>query len=151
MLAIERKLNTLKTKLEKVNDFTSRALDNIILTDEAEVLSDFIRKQLSEGLKPNGEEISLFGYSKMWASERANAGLQTDFVDLKFSGRMYEGIEPVSVTNDVYFFDSDVPYTTDLIARYGEFLGLSEEDKDKLKELVREKIKPMFKNYLQNE
>ena len=138
MTLFEEKIKNLITKLQGFEEFVDVVID---ITME-EKFPDLVRSQLSEGINSQGNDIQI-GYSNMWAEERFKRGLQTDFVDLNFSGRFYKSLETIEV-GDEYFLDSNVPYASDIFDRYPNILGLTNENKSIIINTLRKEIIKSF-------
>ena len=83
------------------------------------------RVQLSKGEKADGSQIG--EYSAGWAAVRKAKGLQTGFVDLRFSGKLWDGIGFKTITEQFAEINSsEFEKVTKMTNKYGEFLGLSE-------------------------
>ena len=93
----------------------------IIKKWEKEIL-DLIREQLQQGIKPDGSRIGIYK-SKWYANMKGH-----DYVDLFLTGDFYYGLWldcdafPVVVM-------SDDEKTTLIFERYGDVLGLTDENK----------------------
>lgn len=88
------------------------------------------RIQLSKGEKADGSQIG--EYSDGWAAVRKRKRLQTDYVDLRFSGKLWDGIKFMTITEQFAEINSsEFEKVIKMENKYGEFLGLSEENTTK--------------------
>lgn len=104
------------------------------LTENAEILADMNREQLSEGFYANGDAIQP-GYSELWGEIRGVNGKQTEFVDLNFEGDFYKSIIVKPMLNQVFFDTSDFKIRKTKLQRGGKVdlkqggaLGLNAEN-----------------------
>ena len=137
-MIFEEKIKALIRDFEQLPDL----IDVVTDIEMEEQFPKLVRKQLSFGENSDSEDIQI-GYSFMWGSRRAEEGLQTDFVDLNFTGNFYKSLETMEV-GDEYFLDSIVPYASEINDRYPKILGLQE---DNLNLIVNNIKKEIVKNF----
>lgn len=98
--------------------------------------ADLNRKQWSEGITKDGEPIEPNPYSPAYARKRTRAGLQTEFIDLRFKGNLYGGFA-VNPDGPVIRLGSEVEYEQYVSRRYPGIYGLTEENMRRYREIVR--------------
>ena len=128
----------------------------IIQTTEEEIikLEPVIRRLMQARLKigktVKGDTIQK-GYSEPYGSKRRKKGLQTSFVDLKFSGKFYKGIfiEDTKAKRSKIEIDlsSNVEYA-DYLRRYDGVYGLDDKASKMVKQRIIKVITPKIKRYL---
>lgn len=91
MAARNQKLRRLRNFLTGIKG-RSRSYAVEYLKTQERFIEDMNRDQLSQGLDTQGM-VMQEGYSDQWGAEREAKGLQTDFVDLKFTGSFHKEIE----------------------------------------------------------
>lgn len=79
------------SKLEKLTTFLDQTPNKLVLTPTRGVESLVKERIFLKGINSDSEEIG-FGYSKRWAEARKAKGLQTDYVDLKFTGSLRKSL-----------------------------------------------------------
>jgi len=94
------------------------------LTKRVDFLEELNKGQLRQGVDTQGDLIQM-GYSEMHADARSERGLQTDFVDLKFSGDFHKSITADPTLNFVEFDATDSKYPEILELFDRPLLGLT--------------------------
>lgn len=74
-------------KLKKLENFLDKQPNKLLLTPTRAVEGIMKERIFLQGLNSDSNPIGI-GYSQLWGDIRKKKGLQTDFVDLKFSGRL---------------------------------------------------------------
>ena len=80
-------INQAISKLGKLSSFLAKEPNKLLLTPTRAMEGIMKERIFLEGLNSDSNPIGI-GYSKLWGDIRRKKGLQTDFVDLKFSGRL---------------------------------------------------------------
>jgi len=134
-------------RLDGLKGFILREIGEI-MERNASVTEEMQRKRLSEG-KNIREKIIQKGYSPGYAKQRKRRGLQTNYVDLNFTGEFYKSLELVPEA-DFGSFDiiSDVDYAPHIFNRYAEIMGLNKGQIKELKSIVLKELKPAIRKYL---
>lgn len=127
---------TISQAIEKLGRLDlAQALEKVLGQTE-EQYEDLNRSQLLQGKLNDGSDLTP-PYSVMWSEVRERHGLQIDHVDLKFTGNFYKGFT-MKMEGETLQLGSDVEYEGSLSARYSEKIyGLSEENADTYRELIR--------------
>ena len=86
-----KELLSLIQKFRDSNTFVAqRSAEFLSNNSTADIIEKYNREQLAEGEDADGNDLG--GYGMRRTVERKDAGLQTDFIDLKFSGDFYDSI-----------------------------------------------------------
>lgn len=125
---------------------------NALKTDAFDAVKDdiaiFNREQLAKGKNANNEDLGDYGgyYREM----RGEAGYQVDYVDLKRTGKLYESIYARLEGDTVEIFSTDNAEKVQSLIFGGngvrkggfgeEIFGLTDENKDKTKQLSTDEI-----------
>jgi len=134
-----RRWNNLKSFV--VSDIDRIADDNSALIEEMQ------RKRLSKGKNIEGKTIQR-GYSPGYAKRRKKKGLQTNYVDLNFTGEFYESLELTETNPGEYTTISYAEHAKYILDKYIGVLGLDKEDSKKLKGLMLIELNNSIKRYL---
>lgn len=128
-------IDQLYIKMKGLKGFLYKELNEFMRKDERKVIKRQ-QEQLLRGKNIRGGTIQR-GYSPTHAAARRARGLQTSFVDLRFTGRFFKGMS-ITERNDPGEFDiiSDVSYYPDLVNRYPDIMGLDKHNKNELKKLI---------------
>jgi len=91
-----------------------------IVSSNTEVLADYIRDQLSQGLDGNDQPNTIFGKEEyanatvfIKLSEGSGLGAVVDYITNYMTGDFYASLK-VNVEGDLFDADSDVPYFGDI-------------------------------------
>jgi hypothetical protein len=98
-------------KLGKLENLLSKEANKILFSPTKGLEGIMKERIFLEGL--NSEESPIgTGYSKRWGKVRTKKGLQTDFVDLKFSGRLRKSMttKRADANTSVIVIDNDTDY-----------------------------------------
>ena len=127
----------------KIEDLKNDAFESV--REKAEELN---REQLEKGLNAKGEQIGEYG--GFYVDEREKKGLQTDYVDLKVTGKFHNSIYVKKEGEDVEIFSDDNAQKVQSLLKGGngvrkggfgeEIFGLTNESKEITKEMARETI-----------
>lgn len=129
---------TITQVIERLSRINPQAALIIAVNQTKEQYEDLLRSQLAAGKTKDGANIEPAPYSAAWAKKRAKAGLQTGFIDLKFTGALYGGIKTnangtkIDITNTVSY----EPFVSKRYDGPGELYGLTEENMIKYKAIV---------------
>ncbi|MBS1915662.1 MAG: hypothetical protein JST87_05255 [Bacteroidetes bacterium] len=133
------------TAAEAIRRLDSFDIETTVIASMQEAAADF--KELNEdqwrqGLRKDGSSIEPYPYSKPYAKKRQKAGLQTDHIDVNFTGNLYRGYK-VEFTPQSVNMTNGVDYEKYVSKRYELLYGLSEENRRKfLFENVWPNLKP---------
>jgi len=94
--------------------------------------------------------------SGTWGNFRKAQGLNSSFVDLTYSGRMFNGLRPIKkfatgTTFEVHMGGTDQEVDNKLmwnIERYGDFLQPNQEEQKEIDEIVDDEVGNLIDKYL---
>ena len=140
-------IDTFYRRLDGLKDFILREIGEIMMRN-ASVTEEMQRQRLSKG-KNISDKIIQKGYSPGYTKTRKRRGLQTNYVDLNFTGEFYQSLDMVP-EGDFGKFDiiSDVEYAPYIFNRYANIMGLNKAQTKELKDIVLKELKPAIRKYL---
>ncbi len=102
--------------------------------------------QLAAGITRDTANIEPYPYSAAYAKKRQKAGLQTDHIDLNFTGTYYKEFT-AKISGTKLELGSEVSYEPFISKRYNplEIYGLTEENMDKYRAIVRPIVQGLVK------
>ena len=103
-------------------------------------------EELMKGKNTKGGIIQK-GYSKGYAKKRKAAGLQTQFVDLRFTGKFQDSSKGVKVVEGLDI-ESGVKYEKYIRWMFDDIRGLNEAQAEIEANKIAEELIPLIKNYL---
>lgn len=103
--------------------------------------------QMAEGKRSDGQDIQPEPYSSGYAKRRQKKGLQTDFIDLRFTGGMYQNAGLI-VDNDVIRLGSEVDYEQFVSQRFAKIWGLDDESKKIYEPILMNELREKLKEQL---
>lgn len=97
-------------KIEKLNSSLGLIGGSILLKATKRMEREYKERVFIKGLSSNGSKIG--SYSKGWAEVRESKGLQTSFIDLKFTGSLRESIKTTAIDprTVVMYVDDEINY-----------------------------------------
>lgn len=128
------------TDLTALPEFINEIVE-FTMEDKSEDIEDFNRTQLQQkGVDAFGKALG--DYAQSTIREREKRGLQTSYVDLKFTGKFQNDIELNKKSDLTYDLTSgDVKWQSgELSDKYPEAIGLTDENEDRLTELIIKNI-----------
>jgi len=94
----------------------------------SQVLIDYVSKYQLKSKGEDGDKKRLGTYTNPYKRIRVSKGLQVDYVDINFSGKLHSTIS-VKVVKDGFRMISDVPYDKYVFGKYGlDSLKVSDEN-----------------------
>lgn len=121
---------TITAAIEKLQ-VVSNSVDAIFIRAISETEPDYIKlneEQWAEGTFNHKLPGVTTPYSKPYAKVRQKAGLQTAFVDFKFTGKLYENYQ-IDIRNKDLKLSSDVDYEKYVTKMFGKDMwGLTDEN-----------------------
>lgn len=132
-------------RMGKVEAEARKAAEKIILKYNNEVVS-LQNRQLLKGKDIHGETMQN-GYSPAYGKLRRKKGLQTSFVDLKFTGKYQRSKKLVKYSYGVDI-RSDADYEAHLRANFPDHVGLNVENSEYIAEKMAEELGNEMKKYL---
>jgi len=129
----------------KLDDFIRRKSPDLLMKQASKIVT-LNNEQLIEG-KGFDSKIMQSGYSLGYAKIRQRKGLQTGFVDLKFSGK-YQDSRKVQKAKDGINIVSNVDYEKHLRNNFPTHVGLTEKNAEQIKKLVAKDLAVEIEKYL---
>jgi hypothetical protein len=80
-------INQAINRIKKINETFNYIGSSVLLRPVQEIESQMKERIFIKGLRPEGRKIGS-GYSKKWGEIRERAGLQIDYIDLKYTGSL---------------------------------------------------------------
>jgi hypothetical protein len=98
-------------KIKSLDNLLSKEANKILFSPTKGLEGIMKERIFLEGLNSDSNPIGV-GYSKRWGKKRVKKGLQIDFVDLKFSGRLRESMttKRADANTSVIIIDNDEDY-----------------------------------------
>ena len=132
-------------RLGRLPSFLEKKSSELLLKHEREVVA-LNNAQLMEGLNTEGKTMQK-GYSKGYSSKRKKAGLQTSFVDLRFSGAYQDSRRGVKSDKGIDI-ESNTDYEKYLRGNFPKHVGLTKESSEKIAELLSGEVSVLTKKFL---
>jgi hypothetical protein len=118
---------------------------DLLLKHEKEI-NDLNKKQMLEGKNTEGR-IMQRGYSPQYAKKRKKAGLQTGFVDLRFTGKYQDTKKGAKVKEGINLI-SDVEYEKYLRGNFPDHVGLDKPNAEQVATAISEPLAVVIDKYL---
>ncbi len=98
-------------KIQKLDTLLSKEANKILFSPTKGLEGIMKERIFLQGLNSDENPIGI-GYSKRWGNVRTKKGLQTDFVDMKFSGRLRKSMttKRADENTSVIVIDNDFDY-----------------------------------------
>lgn len=122
-------------RLKKLNESFNYIGSSVLLRPVQELESQIKERVFLKGLTPGGGKIG--DYGAKWAEIRDAAGLQIDYIDLKFTGQLRESIKSAYI-GDLFSSKSAVIYISDDTVyekKYSAWQGVFDLSQDEFVEL----------------
>jgi len=136
---------TFVKRFEKLPEYLKRKSGELLMKESGKIV-ELSNDQLQKGLNTEGR-IMQRGYSPQYGKKRRKAGLQTSFVDLRFTGQ-YQDTKKLVKAKDGANIISDVDYEKYLRGNFPKHVGLTEENADRISELLADEVAVLIKKYL---
>ena len=117
-----------------------------LLFKRSKEIVELNNKQLMQGKGKSGD-IMQRGYSSGYSKLRKKKGLQTSYVDLKFTGKYQDTRKGVKSQKGLNII-SDVDYEKYLRGNFPDHVGLTSDNQELIKELLVPELAVMIKKYL---
>lgn len=93
-------------KIQKLETSLASIGSSVLLKSMKRIEREYKERVFVKGISSNGGKIG--DYSKGWAEVRQSKGLQTAFIDLKFTGSLMKSIKTAAIdANSVVMYVSD--------------------------------------------
>ena len=132
------KFKDLHNKLTRKSRAEINASINEIIRGRTEEILNMNRAQMQAGIKPDGEQIGEY-QSEKYAELKGHS-----YVDLFLTGDMYYSMF-VDVDSQRILIGSEDSKTENLLERYGDFFGLTSENKKRLGEQIKKDIAAYYR------
>jgi len=141
MTKFATKLQSLILKLEELP-----VLAEIIADEEMAIkFPEKVKEQIQVDGENDQEQIIQQGYSNYWGTIRSTQGLQTEYVDLYYTGTFLDNLSTIK-SGEEYYLTSTVPYLDDLKDRYEGILGLQDDNLGIIVEEIKKKLLKELRN-----
>jgi hypothetical protein len=127
-------IEELVADLTSLKAFVQQGVDNAMVGSE-QYIPDINRSQLRAGFDANGEELG--SYAESTKVSRKRKGLQTDYIDLNYTGKSQEGLN-VSKVDDSKFELTTNPNWDE--QRFPDAIGIMNDNEDLVTEAIVENI-----------
>ena len=138
-------LNVFIKRIQNIDKFLKKVAPDVLMKSEREIIA-LNNVQLLEG-KNADDKIMQQGYSKAYGNKRRKKGLQTSFVDLKFSGFYQESKKGEKAEGGINIV-SGASYEKYLRGNFHNHVGLTKRNADKVADLISEPLAELIKNYI---
>jgi len=141
-------LSVFINRLENIEEFALKEGTKILVKEFKKDIEEYNRKQLEEGKNVDNRVIQR-GYSEWHKRNRKERGLQTGFVDLKFTGDFYKSLDFKQIKDNEFGVFSDVEYFGNIVRLFGtQVMGLDEKSADAIAVKLSEKLSKKIETYL---
>ena len=135
------KIESLINKLEELPVLAEKIADEEMNTQFPKMVQEQVKV---EGENDKGELIQA-GYSTYWGNIRSIEGLQTEYVDLYYTGSFLNNLSTIK-SGEEYYLTSTVPYLDELTDRYEGILGLQDENLSIIVQEIKKKLLKELRN-----
>ena len=132
-------------RLDGVDHFATKRASELLF-ERGKKIVELNNAELMKGKNTEGGVIQR-GYSAGYAKLRQKKGLQTSFVDLRFTGKFQDSSKPVKVLGGLDI-DSDADYEKHLRAKYPNIRGLNEAQSEIIAKEIAKELATDLKKYL---
>lgn len=134
-------------KLKSLPEFTKAAAGDSIVDNKDDILDLNKAQMLVLGADSDGAQLGQ--YSPFSKEERKKKGLQTDYIDLRFTGEFQDKMSLNKIDDLSYEIDSTDPKWNDkLRPRWPDALGLDSDNEERLTKILTDHIDFQVDNYL---
>ena len=133
-------------RFNKLLPFLKEKAPEIAMKSEKEI----IQLSNSQLLAGNNiwDKVMQQGYSPQYGKRRRKAGLQTQFVDLKFTGKYQKSKKLVIDAQENLDIISNVDYEPYLRANFPDHVGLNKKNADQISEKIVKELAEVTKKFL---
>jgi len=124
-------------QLKQLPETVERAVDKAIIDDSFEI-EEINRQQLLSGFDAEGNPLG--EYKESTKRIRRSRGLQTDFIDLRFTGKFQKSLTTEKSGDDYYLTATDPKWEDKLTQRWPDAVGIQEANEDKVTKVIVENI-----------
>lgn len=138
-------LKTFIRRFDNIDKFLVKTGQKLLIKLNDEVV-DLQNKQLLRGVNVKNE-IMQRGYSSQYGKKRRKRGLQTAFVDLKFTGK-YQSTKKLFKKQEGVDIRSAADYEPHLRANFPDHVGLTVPNAEKIAQLLVKDLAVEIDKYL---
>jgi hypothetical protein len=131
-------IEELITNLEELKATIQDGVDRAMVGDSFDI-AEINREQLLSGLDANVEELGQ--YAERTKAIRSKRGLQTEFIDLSFTGGSQKGLEVKKIDDKNFELSTNPRWDED---RFPDAIGIQEKNEDKVTNIVIENIEAVL-------
>ena len=135
----------MQVTFSKLPEFLQKKSSEILLKHNNDIVP-LANSQLLKGINTEGETMQK-GYSLQYGKRRKKKGLQTGFVDLKFSGK-YQSTKKLIAYDYGVDIRSAADYEAHLRANFPDHVGLTEPNAEIIGKKMESEIVVLIENYL---
>jgi hypothetical protein len=133
MQTVEDLINDLRMLPETVQ----RAVDKALIDDQFEI-AEINREQLLSGFDAEGNPLGEYRESTKVARRRR--GLQTEHIDLRFTGKFQKSFEIDKRGEDYSLTAKDPKWEDKLMQRWPDAIGIQKENEDQVTKVITDNI-----------
>ena len=132
-------------RLGNLENYLKKKVSEVVMEHQDKIV-DLSTAQLMEG-KNIEDKLMQTGYSTQYEKRRQKTGLQTKFVDLRFSGK-YQDTKKLYKTREGFDIKSDADYEKYLRGNFPGHVGLTEKNSKVISDDLVNEIAILTKKYL---
>lgn len=136
---------TFVKRFDGLPEYLNKEGNKILMKHNNDIVT-LANEQLTKGVNVEGQ-IMQKGYSTQYGKKRKSKGLQTSFVDLKFSGKYKDSRKLVSYEYGVDI-RSEADYEAHLRGNFPNHSGLTEPNAEVISTKMEEEIAQLIETYL---
>jgi hypothetical protein len=128
-------IEELISNLEELKSTIQNSVDNTMLNEENGIV-DINREQLLSGLDANGQQLG--EYKPLSKKIRSEAGLQTDFIDLRFTGATQDSMFVSKLNDSTFELSTRIEENWEKGKNKGRFdaIGISESNHQQVTDII---------------
>ena len=136
-----------KNKLKKLKPAIADEMDKLVEQDKQKFIQANI-EQLEKLGEDSQERKLKTPYSAKYEKYKKARGGQVNYTDLKLTGEFHKSISLEQQEKGLFLFGSDDEKYQSLRARYGEILGVQEDNLEKITKGMEPKLNKFLDNYI---
>ena len=144
----------MKKKLAAIRKYNNmpKMLNRIIKDNETEIVAMNRDQMWEDGITDVNNPSSILQYapSTVQSKKKRARYKRTDHITLKWTGDFHKGMKLKIEPDQFQIISSNLPYQGFMDGRFGNALGLTAENKEQLRELIRSDLIIGFRDAVQN-
>ena len=144
----------MKAKLSAIRRYSNmpKMLNRIIKDNETEIIAMNRDQMWEDGVTDVNNPGSILQYqpSTIESKKKRAKFKRTDHITLKWTGDFHKGMKLKIEPEQFHIISTKLPYSGFMDGRFGDSLGLTEENKEELRKLIKSDLILGFKNGVQN-